>query len=140
MDGPPTLFRHTSIVHEERIRNMAAQASRLKVSKIGEVTQIEFIDRNILDESNIQQISEELASVVDDMPTPKILIRFGNVEHLSSAALGAMITINNRVKGKDGALKLSEIDPQIREVFKITKLDKIFQIFESDADALQSFA
>ena len=119
---------------------MAAQASRLKVSKVGAVTQVEFVDRNILDESNIQQIGEELAVVVDEVPTPMILIRFGNVHHLSSAALGALITINNRVKGKDGQLRLAEIDPQIREVFKITKLDQIFQIFDNADDALSSFA
>ena len=119
---------------------MAAQASRLKVSKIGAITQVEFVDRNILDESNIQQIGDELASIVDEVPTPKILIRFGNVEHLSSAALGALITINNRIKGKEGELRLAEIDPQIREVFKITKLDKIFQIHDDPDEALSSFA
>lgn len=119
---------------------MAAQASRLKVSKIGAITQVEFIDRNILDESNIQQIGEELNMIVDEVPTPKLLIRFGNVEHLSSAALGTLITVNNRVKGKDGELRLAEIDPQIREVFKITKLDKIFHIFDDADDALSSFA
>ncbi len=119
---------------------MAAQASRLKVSKIGAITQVEFVDRNILDESNIQQIGDELALIVDEVPTPKILIRFANVEHLSSAALGAMITINNRIKGKEGELRLAEIDPQIREVFKITKLDKIFQIHDDADEALSSFS
>ena len=119
---------------------MAAQASRLRVSKVGEITQIEFIDRNILDESNIQQIGDELASVVDEVPTPMMVICFGNVEHLSSAALGALITINNRVKGKEGQLRLAEIDPQIREVFKITKLDQIFRIFDTADEALASFA
>ena len=119
---------------------MAAQASRLKVSKLGAITQVEFVDRNILDESNIQQIGDELNTIIDEVPTPKVLIRFANVEHLSSAALGALITVNNRVKGKDGELRLSEIDPQIREVFKITKLDKIFQIFDNADEALSSFA
>lgn len=116
--------------------NMAPQ---LKFSTVGEVTQVEFVEKNILDESNIQQISEELATVVDDVPTPKILIRFANVEHLSSAALGALININNRVNGKDGQLRLSEIDDQIHEVFKITKLDQIFQIFPDHEAALGSF-
>ena len=119
---------------------MAAQASRLRVSKVGEITQIEFIDRNILDESNIQQISDELAVLVDELPTPMVLIRFSNVEHLSSAALGALITINDRIRGKDGVLKLCEIAAQIREVFTITKLDKIFDIYDEHEDALKSFS
>jgi anti-sigma B factor antagonist len=37
-------------------------------------------------------------------------------------------------------LRLANIDPQIYEVFKITKLDKLFQIHESTDAALASFA
>ena len=120
--------------------SMSAKASQLRISRVGEITQIEFTESKILDESNIQQISDEMCSVVDEEATPKVIIRFGNVEHLSSAALGALITVNNRVKGKDGTLCLSEIDTQIREVFAITKLDKIFPIFETSDDAINSFS
>ena len=120
--------------------SMSAKASQLRISRVGEITQIEFIESKILDESNIQQISNEMCSVVDEEATPKVVIRFGNVEHLSSAALGALITVNNRVKGKDGTLCLSEIDTQIREVFAITKLDKIFPIFETSDEAINSFS
>ena len=120
--------------------SMSAKASQLRISRVGEITQIEFIESKILDESNIQQISDEMCSVVDEEATPKVIIRFGNVEHLSSAALGALITVNNRVKGKDGTLCLTEIDTQIREVFSITKLDKIFPIFETSDEAINSFS
>ena len=119
---------------------MSAKASQLRISQVGEVTQIEFIESKILDESNIQQISEELCAAVDEQTTPKVMLGFGNVEHLSSAALGALITVNNRVKGKDGILCLSEIDPQIREVFTITKLDKIFPIYDTSEEAMNSFS
>ena len=114
--------------------------SRLRVKQHKDVTQVEFIDRNILDESNIQQIGEEITDLVESAPTPKLLISFSNVDHLSSAALGTMITINNRVKSKKGQLRLANIDPQIYEVFKITKLDKLFQIHDSTDAALASFS
>ena len=115
--------------------------SRLRVKQHKDVTQVEFVDRNILDESNIEQIKEEIGDLVDkaQSPGPKLLISFSNVDHLSSAALGAMITINNKVKGRKGQLRLANIDPQIYEVFKITKLDKLFQIHETTDSALASF-
>ncbi len=62
---------------------MSASTSRLRVKKDGEVTQIEFIDRNILDEANIQQIGEEIARVIDAGPKPRVLISFAGVDHLS---------------------------------------------------------
>lgn len=120
---------------------MAAQpGSRLRVKQHNGVTQIEFIDRNILDEANIHQIGEEIAGLVDSAQAPKLLISFANVDHLSSAALGTLITINNRVKNRKGQLRLANIDPQIYEVFKITKLDKLFQIHDTTDAAMATFA
>ena len=118
---------------------MPPETSRLRIKKLGEVHQVEFIDRNILDEANIQQIGEEILSIVDAKPKPKLLISFTNVDHLSSAALGTLITINNRVRAAGGQLRLADIDPQIYEVFIITKLNKLFQIHETAAEALKSF-
>ncbi|HYE02197.1 MAG TPA: STAS domain-containing protein [Phycisphaerales bacterium] len=118
---------------------MAATGSRLRVRRENDVIQVEFVDRNILDEANIQQIGEEIARLVESQPRPKILISFANVDHLSSAALGTLISINNKVRARDGQLRLAHIDPQIVEVFKITKLDRIFQIHDSTERALASF-
>jgi anti-sigma B factor antagonist len=126
-------------VGTRRLVPMATEASRLRIKKVGDVTQIEFIDRNILDEANIQLIGEEITGIIDASPKPKILISFTNVDHLSSAALGTLITVNNRVKQVSGQLRLSDIDPQIYEVFVITKLNKLFEIHETAADALKSF-
>lgn len=100
---------------------------------------VEFMDRNILDEANIQAIGDEIAALVDAEKTPKLVISFSNVDHLSSAALGTLITINNRVKNKAGQLRLSDIDPQIYEVFVITRLNKLFTIHETAAEAIKSF-
>lgn len=119
---------------------MGSVASRLNVRVQNGVTRIEFIDRNILDESNIQQIGEEITKLIDSSTSPKLLICFKGVEHLSSAALGTLITVNNRVKAKDGQLRLSDIDAQIYEVFVITKLNKLFHIHENAEKALASFS
>jgi anti-sigma B factor antagonist len=119
---------------------MDSTASRIRVVDHDGVMRIEFIDRNILDEANIQQIGEEIGKIVDAQSQPKVLISFQNVDHLSSAALGTLITINNKVRGKEGQLRLADIDPQIYEVFVITKLNKLFQIFDSADQALASFS
>mgnify|MGYP006267123171 FL=1 len=118
---------------------MSTGESRLRITNEGEVTRVEFIDRNILDEANIAAIGEELASLIESAEKPKLLISFANVDHLSSAALGTLITVNNKVQAAGGQLRLADIDPQIHEVFVITRLNKIFEIHESSAEALESF-
>ena len=112
---------------------------RLEVEDIGDVTVVNFTDRKILDEQNIQLIGEQLYSLVDEAGRKKILLNFINVEYLSSAALGKLITLNNKVKGASGKLILCNISPQIFEVFEITKLNKVFTIKDEEQVALQAF-
>src|ERR1700751_1227280 len=95
---------------------------RLEVEDIGDVTVVSCTDRKILDEQNIQVIGEQLFSLVDELGRRKLLLNFSNVEYLSSAALGKFITLNKKVKAAGGSLILCAIDPQIYEVFEITKL------------------
>lgn len=118
---------------------MSQDAAKLKVTKTGDVTQVEFTSRKILDEANIAEIGDQLSTIVDREEKPKIIISFAGVDHLSSAALGTMITINNKVKGKYGQLRLCEINPQIYEVFLITKLNKLFKIYATVKEAQDSF-
>jgi len=118
---------------------MAANGNRLIISKNEDITCIRFADRNILEESSIQQIGDEIGGLIDGLSNPKVLLCFADVEHLSSAALGMLITINNRVRQKGGQLRLSDIHPQIYEVFVITKLNKLFQIFDTADEAAKSF-
>src|SRR5215472_11443934 len=112
---------------------------RLEVEDLGDVTVVSFTDRKILDEQNIQIIGDQLFSLVDESGRKKLLLNFGNVEYMSSAALGKLITLNKKVQSSGGRLVLCNIDPQIREVFEITKLDKLFVIRGDEQEALQMF-
>lgn len=112
---------------------------RLEVEEIGDVTVINFLDKKILDEQNIQTIGQQLFDLVDQEGRRKLLLNFGNVEYLSSAALGKLITLNKKLQTAGGRLILCNIDPQIHEVFEITKLDKFFNIQKEEQAALQSF-
>jgi anti-sigma B factor antagonist len=112
---------------------------RLEVEDIGDITVVNFVDKKILDEQNIQVIGEQLFSLVDELGRRKVLLNFKNVEFLSSAALGKLITMNRKLQSAGGKLVLCEIDPQIYEVFEITKLNKLFTIQKGEQDGLQAF-
>jgi len=118
--------------------SMAANR-RLEVSEVGEVTVVRFVDRKILDEASIQELGQELFRLVEQDARKRLLLNFSSVEFLSSAALGKLITLDKKVKANAGKLKLSNIRPEIYEVFAITKLNKLFDIKDDEADALASF-
>ena len=113
---------------------------RIEVSMQGEVTVVRFVDRKILDEANIQELGTELFKLVEQEKRKSLLLNFSSVEFLSSAALGKLITLDKKMKAIGGKLKLSNIRPEIYEVFAITKLNKLFDIKDDEADALATFA
>lgn len=117
---------------------MLEQSPRLKVGADQGVTVVELTDKKILDEVNISQIGEQLASLVAQADHPKILLDFTNVQYMSSSALGMLITLHKRVREKGGQLRLCNIQSAIYEVFVITRLSEIFQICPSRAEALTS--
>jgi anti-sigma B factor antagonist len=125
-------------VGTNRSRSMAGHR-RLQVSEVGDVTVVRFVDRKILDEANIQELGQELFQLVEEDHRKNLLLNFSSVEFLSSAALGKLITLDKKVKAHRGKLKLSNIRPEIYEVFAITKLNKLFDIKDDEADALAVF-
>lgn len=131
--------RRDTLNGSESIAFMPTSESRIKVKREGAIIEVFFRDRNILDEANIQQIEEEIRNVIEPEKNPKLLINFTDVDHLSSAALGKLITIKKRVEALSGQLKLSSIDKQIYDVFRITKLNKIFDIYDTADQARATF-
>jgi len=112
---------------------------RIDVTKVGDVTVVKFVDKKILDEAGIQELGLELFGLVEQDNRKSILLNFAGVEFLSSAALGKLITLDRKVKSHKGRLKMSNIRPEILEVFQITKLNKVFDIRKDEAEAISAF-
>jgi len=117
---------------------MSEQAPPVAVTLEQDVRIVEFTNNKIIDEANIAEIGGTLNALIDENDPPRLLLDFTSVDHLSSAALGMLINANNRIKQRNGQLRLSNIKPQIFEVFRITKLDRLFRIYDTRAEAMTS--
>jgi len=116
---------------------MAAPVQRrLDIEEVGDVTVARFIDKKILDENNIQIIGNQLFGLIEEDGRKKIVLDFTNVEYLSSAALGKLITMDKKVKASGGKLRLCNIRKDIYEVFAITRLNKVFDIRTTQDEAV----
>ena len=58
---------------------------------------------------------------------------------VSSSMLGKLVQVHKKAGEFKVKLKLCSIDPEIRQVFKITKLDKLFEIETDEASARAAF-
>jgi anti-sigma B factor antagonist len=118
-----------------------SQGSRrhLRLESIDGVTVVSFVDTKIVTEENIQEVGDQLYSLVEEEGHKQLLLNFGNVQYLSSAALGKLINLKKKVGAVKGALKLCCIHPDLLEVFRITRLDQVFEIYDEEQEALDKF-
>ena len=119
---------------------MAASHRRLlDLEEIGDITVASFTGSKILDEGYIQILGNQLFDLVKKDSRRKIILDFTNVEFLSSAALGKLITMDKKVKASQGKLRLCCVRPEIYEVFRISKLNQLFDIHHTQERALEGF-
>lgn len=112
---------------------------RITVGDSGGVCVVRFVDKKIVDSGSIEQLGEEMNSLVTVDKHGMILLNFDGVEFMSSAALNKLISLNSKVKAAGGKLKLCCLRAEIKEVFTITRLDRVFDLRKTEADAIAAF-
>jgi anti-sigma B factor antagonist len=120
-----------------------SEQSRIEVSQLsgsaGNVTVALVLDRRLQEQGVIQELAAELDTLLSDNASKNVLLNLSRVDFISSAALNRLITYNNRIRKGGGQLKLSNLKPQIEEVFAITRLNKHFDIRSDESAALASY-
>jgi len=69
----------------------------------------------------------------------KVLVDFQAVSYIDSSGLATLIEMYQRLKKAGGRLRFCCMDQKIRNVFEITKLNKLFEIFDTKELALREF-
>ena len=101
----------------------------LDLKDAGEVLVAGFRQASILDQAVIDQIAREFEQLeLEAASNRKLLLDFQVVEYMSSAMLGKLIQLHKRCKADKIKLKFSGISKNPLDVFKITRLDKLFEI------------
>jgi len=118
-----------------------SQAARrhLNLDTVDGVTVVSFVDTKIVSEENILEVGDQLYKLVEVDGHKQLLLNFGNVQYLSSAALGKLINLKKKVGVAKGKLKLCCIHPDLLEVFRITRLDQVFEIYPDEQTGLDKF-
>jgi anti-sigma B factor antagonist len=83
--------------------------------------------------------ASQFASKIDAVLESGVKIIVCNVNELSyiaSAGLGVMISANETLKKRDGALKLSQMNEKILKIFTILGFNTLFDMYNSDKEAL----
>lgn len=95
-----------------------------------------FFHDNILDEFSIASLRKELSDAIDGIPSPKVIVNYEAIDHLSSAALGEIIRASNSTKNRGGRFIQCNMNFNIYDVLVITKLNKLWAVADCVEDAI----
>jgi anti-sigma B factor antagonist len=88
----------------------------------------------------VMELLELLDRAVSEGSIERLVLNFGGIQQVSSAALGKLIKLRGRADEVRGRLRLCGLHPDLRHVFKLTRLDDLFDVHDTVADALDAFA
>lgn len=71
--------------------------------------------------------------------TAKIIVDFSSVSYIDSSGLATFIELFQRLKKNGGKFRIYNMNQKVRNIFEVTKLHKIFEIFDTLDAATNNF-
>lgn len=106
----------------------------------GDVAIVTFRGTNSMFEGDkVENVTLELFDLIEVSPTKKFLLDLGNIYYMSSAMLAQLVRIQRAIQTKKGRLRLCSPRPAIQEAFKVSRFDKLFEIYQDVPLALKRF-
>ena len=109
----------------------------LKERQAGDVTILDLHGAVRMGEGSIA-LRNEIRRLIED-GKHKILLNLGSVNYMDSSGIGELIANYTTITRGGGQLKLLNLTDKIQNLLVITKLLTVFDAYESEAEALNSF-
>ena len=108
----------------------------IAVDKMGDVA-IAELPVEELDASNAGEFKRDIAPLLE--AHTKLVIDLGRLRFVDSSGLGAFISCLRKLNAKGGDLKLCGMSKQVRAVFELVRMHRIFDIFGTREEAVRAF-
>ncbi len=112
-------------------------ALKITNREVDGITVVELEGRIVLgEESNAMR--EQVKSLLAGNKK-RIVLNMNNVTYIDSAGLGTLVAAFHSARSQGATLKLANLGSKFREVLQVTKLLTVFDVFDNEAAAVQSF-
>ena len=106
----------------------------------GSILIVNFHDVSLIDESRIESVGKELLELTNGGVNEKIVLNFDSVGFMSSAMISKVIDFGNACKREKIDLRLCSINDNVRKVFDLMRLEKVFAIDVDEETAMSKLA
>ena len=97
-----------------------------------------FVREDRLDANNSEELKAELRRLFES-GTKDLIIDLKEVLFIDSSGLGVLVSGYKNSSTLHGSLKLSNLQSQVKSMFELTRLQRVFDIFTTADDALRSY-
>ncbi len=108
----------------------------ITIKNEGDITIIDLAGE--VDAYTSSRFREVMLQAIED-GVPNLIVKMVNVEYIDSSGLGALVGGLKRVSEKNGKIVVVSDSPQVKKVFEITGLEKVFKLFDNEEAASKIF-
>lgn len=115
---------------------MSAHSSGLEVTteKAGEAAVVRI--RGEVDLRSSPELREALLKLLEERPQ-RIVVDLGGVGYMDSSGVGTLVELKRRLDRGGGGVVLAALQPRVRSVFEVTRLDRFFILAGTVEEALR---
>ena len=109
------------------------------VRQAGKHTVVEFQTPSLMNPQELERVGSSLSRMVEEENRGQLVLDFAKVKYLSSQAIGIILTLNKKLTGGAAGgenLVLCGVGPQLMQLLKITRLDRILTIKPTQQEAV----
>ena len=110
---------------------------KIEIKKIKDVAILQI--SGSLDADSVPQFKKTALATVEG-GCVKLVVNALRLEFIDSMGLGCLISLLRRVRTNKGDLKIAELSPEVKQIFEITRLHRLFDIFPTVEEAEQKFS
>ncbi len=108
-----------------------------EVKKMNDVMLVELVGS--LDVSLQSNLKDKLVKLFSENQNGDVVLDFQKVNFIDSSCLGVLVSLARMLRESKSDIKLIYLTEDVRSIFQITRLDKIFEIFDDVQEAVNSF-
>jgi anti-sigma B factor antagonist len=108
----------------------------IKSQKEGNAVTV-FLSGAALDASNVQRFRVETTSLFESEKNFVLILK--DLKFVDSSGIGALLSCLRKAHASGGDVKLAELPQNVRQLFELVRMDRLFEIFETREEALRSF-
>lgn len=92
-----------------------------------------------LDAREVKEFKQQITDLIDQEDASKVVLDLGNIQYIDSSGLGCLLSLLKSLHLKGGELKLANLKKPVRTIFELVAMHKIFGIFNSAEEAINSY-